>query len=250
MAIEAKYKPIRKTVRTIDKYLIERERKNLEKQYPIHIEHNGITVYSKVPISKKVIEGMVEEVALANLLANKLRIRFVPQITSILIIENSKNSRVGVQRDRLEIGDKFFLIPGAYKPVTFHECVHSLQSSDSPFWSPEYFYNILQTGKMSKEHPLMLAFDESTYLQKINPSLKIDENMGHPWRGPKEFFASTSTILRHFPKEFIEQTAKLHELNNEYYKTAMDVAKHTVEVYGEFAKNVFSQELRDFLNKH
>lgn len=98
---------------------------------------------------------------------------------------------------------------------------------------------------------LEALFTESTYIQwealsKKNISIKSDA--GHAGDGPSELFASTSTVLYFFPKEFFEFLAIIEKNNIKYPGYALlakETARTVVLAYGE--KHLFSEEVYEKL---
>lgn len=88
-----------------------------------------------------------------------------------------------------------------------------------------------------RQHPLAKLFTESAYSKSSH---------GHPWSDHEELFASTSTILCFFPKEFFERLAGLEETNPEYAKLAKEIARKVVSCYGN--NRIFPNEIYEKLN--
>lgn len=85
-------------------------------------------------------------------------------------------------------------------------------------------------------------FDESTYLKNVS------WDFGHPYDNLHELFASTTTVLKFFPKEFMQKVSKL---NIEDQKVHKEVAKFVVEQYVNhpaYKKNpLFDNKILEFL---
>ena len=94
-------------------------------------------------------------------------------------------------------------------------------------------------------------FTESTYIKwrALEKGICIKSDVGHAGSNPDELFASASTILYFFPKDFFEflDIIKKDSVKHPgYAQLAKEVARKVVSIYGE--NRIFSDEVYEKLN--
>lgn len=82
---------------------------------------------------------------------------------------------------------------------------------------------IILRHEFEQEHPLIQLFCESAYGVK---------DCGHPWSNTDEFFASATTVLKYFHKEFFENLNAMEQKNSKRAHFARYCAREVVDAFG------------------
>ncbi|MCX8197924.1 MAG: hypothetical protein N3F07_01885 [Candidatus Micrarchaeota archaeon] len=135
------------------------------------------------------------------------------------------------------LGSSFLSDSALAKLVIFHEQSHAFFDFSAPQEAKSRMERLFlqamgskkpsasQDIALEKEHPIFPLFDESSYCKGKSPQL------GHPYDGASELFASASAVLRFFPSEFLSRLRRLEQEDKSASKTAKEIARAVLEIW-------------------
>lgn len=208
--------------------------------HSLKLKNIEFIIQGKKEISKKLLSNAADIFSTMN--------QFLTNENKINTVVISSEGAILNKGIKITIPERYFLLP---KEVTsaylWHEAVHSfdlqIHKNNKKDWDyfVELFFEFEKFGNMDEGDKLFGLFDESNYLD-------VDSKMGHPYDSPRELFASASTILKFFPKEFMENVSKLSEKEKEL---VIKVAHFVVKKYFKhpnYKKGIFDSKLLNYLN--
>jgi hypothetical protein len=134
-------------------------------------------------------------------------------------------------------------------PTAFHEMAHSFYDIELADLGKEHAgvlvenyvlmmrrtpcrpYPPLSVPRSGLEnHPLVSMFDESSYF--LAKGVQVDSAYGHPYDNDSELFASASSVLRFFPREFFARLLRLEKTDKRAAELARKIAIDVLRAYG------------------
>lgn len=149
--------------------------------------------------------------------------------------ETMRGGMISYDEDRIELSSIIFThpkFPNEGEMKLFHELSHAI--AFEIVFAPEYqrlsknlieayeqlvtkagwkvpvpSFSLLGPPKEIEDNPYFSIFDESSYIKEKRTEERFIARFGHPYSDCSELFASALTVLRYFPKEFIERYKQL-----------------------------------------
>ncbi len=212
-------------------------------------KYHGISFGVDHPIAQEKLEAFARELSSFHSAVkekNRFRLVYIPSNQEPAQVVRSSYSFYGPYS--VVANPRTFDDPRVYLSSAFHQAAYTFLENlpDSSSERLRQAFSAIHFAPR-RDPPEAFSdvrpvFEHSTYLQGHDPvpGTADDHYL--------QFFASTSTIMRHFPREFLENLRALHAQNAEHHRLSVQATQSVVALYGRRAKQFFPKEVLEYLN--